>query len=132
MFLPERRLSRDMVYVFVVVCVVRAYETHTKRGLTFVVRVCRSLPSSFSLCLSLPLTGIELNQGDTIGGTVGRGDVAEVVVEAALSPVTENTIFEIYGEKERGREREGVESRDNTQGKQKKKNGVGKGNGRTY
>ncbi|CAM9322475.1 unnamed protein product [Ectocarpus sp. 13 AM-2016] len=46
--------------------------------------------------------GIELNQGDTIGGTVGRGDVAEVVVEAALSPATENTIFEIYDKKSRG------------------------------
>ncbi|CAM9815652.1 unnamed protein product [Pylaiella littoralis] len=45
---------------------------------------------------------IELNQGDTIGGTVGRGDVAEVVVEAALSPVTENTIFEIYDKKSGG------------------------------
>lgn len=46
-------------------------------------------------------TGIELNQGDTIGGTVGRADVAEVVVEAALSPATENTIFEVYGESDR-------------------------------
>eukprot|EP00904_Undaria_pinnatifida_P004351 jgi/Undpi1/13917/HiC_scaffold_9.g03568.m1 len=40
--------------------------------------------------------GIELNQGDTIGGTVNRADVAEVLVEAALSPSTENTLFEIY------------------------------------
>ncbi|CAM9547189.1 unnamed protein product [Scytosiphon promiscuus] len=46
--------------------------------------------------------GIELNQGDTIGGTVGRADVAEVVVEAALSPATENTVFEIYDKKSRG------------------------------
>lgn len=42
--------------------------------------------------------GVELNQGDTIGGTVTRADVAEVVVEAALSPATENTLFELYGE----------------------------------
>lgn len=47
----------------------------------------------------LPRTaGIELNQGDTIGGTVNRADVAEIVVEAALSPATENTLFEVYGE----------------------------------
>ena len=42
--------------------------------------------------------GIELNQGDTIGGTVNRADVAEVLVEAALSPSTENILFEVYGE----------------------------------
>lgn len=40
--------------------------------------------------------GIELNQGDTIGGTVNRADVAEVLVEAALSPATENVVFEVY------------------------------------
>lgn len=49
------------------------------------------------LC-STSIPGIELNQGDTIGGTINRIDVAEVVVEAALSPATENTLFEVYGE----------------------------------
>lgn len=43
------------------------------------------------------VSGIELNQGDTIGGTVNRADVAEVVVEAALSPAAENAVFELYG-----------------------------------
>eukprot|EP00752_Nemacystus_decipiens_P006971 g6254.t1 len=46
--------------------------------------------------------GIELNQGDTIGGTIGRADVAEVIVEAALSPATENTVFEVYEKKSAG------------------------------
>lgn len=39
-----------------------------------------------------------MNQGDTIGGTINRADVAEVVVEAALSPATDNILFEVYGE----------------------------------
>lgn len=41
--------------------------------------------------------GLELNQGDDIGGTVNRADVAEVVVEAVLSPATASTLFEVYG-----------------------------------
>ncbi|CAM9666110.1 unnamed protein product [Discosporangium mesarthrocarpum] len=45
---------------------------------------------------------IELNQGDTIGGTISRSNLAEVVVEAALSPDTENTAFEVFDGSTRG------------------------------
>lgn len=48
--------------------------------------------------LSPLAAGLEVNQGDTIGGTINRADVAEVVIEAALSPATENILFEVYGE----------------------------------
>ncbi|CAM9754478.1 unnamed protein product [Ascophyllum nodosum] len=46
--------------------------------------------------------GIELNQGDTIGGTIDRADVAEVIVEAALSPATKNMMFEVYDKRTSG------------------------------
>lgn len=73
-------------------------------------------------------TGIELNQGDTIGGTVGRADVAEVVVEAALSPAAENTIFEVYGKTfglQSASDRE--IQRDGDRGTHKRKRGGGTG-----
>lgn len=79
-------------------CAVLSVHANKQRSVKRCARICRSF--------ALHNTGIELNQGDTIGGTVGRGDVAEVVVEAALSPSAENTIFEVYGERGRGRERD--------------------------
>ncbi|CAM9467773.1 unnamed protein product [Choristocarpus tenellus] len=49
-----------------------------------------------------PAKGMELNQGDTIGGTISRADLAEVAVEAALSEAAEDTAFEVFDGSTRG------------------------------
>lgn len=93
------QLSPTLSYAKMVVwdcCYCKEAASHARSKHWCSVRACTT--KYCGLRTSVVDAGIELNQGDTIGGTVGRGDVAEVVVEAALSPATENTIFEIYGE----------------------------------
>ncbi|CAM9712848.1 unnamed protein product [Chrysoparadoxa australica] len=48
-----------------------------------------------------PVSALELNQGDTIGGIISRENLADVCIEALSNPSTKGTTFELYETKGR-------------------------------